>query len=366
MENLNKNYCPNCQCELMPSDKFCKKCGAVNQMFSETTVAPQPSLEGATTEFVPTQPQTTYNFEQTQAPIFTAPTNYEQTQAPEYTVAPSMLQPTPPEKKKANKGLIATIIVATSVLVIVGVLLTLILTHVICIKHDWKEATCTTEKTCSYCGKTEGSVAGHKWQDATCTQAKTCSGCKKKTGEPLGHTSEWIATSDATLVNTGTEELNCSTCGETLDERDTPIKDAKVERNSFNFKDDEFVQWLEEKSTLEVGSLYNQDEGLTTYHITNSNGQAGLLMLYHTNRDVNQNIQYIVIYFTDASTSALATATIGNLIDGSFSSSTAYLYLMYDLTYESSGMYAFFLNLDSGDIVAVLSPTETSSDIQVA
>ena len=40
--------------------------------------------------------------------------------------------------------------------------------------HEWYAATCTSPKTCSLCGKTEGEPLPHTWLDATCTAAKTC------------------------------------------------------------------------------------------------------------------------------------------------------------------------------------------------
>lgn len=58
-------------------------------------------------------------------------------------------------------------------------------------EHNWTAANCTTAKTCSICGKTEGSALGHDWADATCTTPKTCkrTGCTATDGSPLGH--EW-------------------------------------------------------------------------------------------------------------------------------------------------------------------------------
>lgn len=58
-------------------------------------------------------------------------------------------------------------------------------------EHNWTAANCTTAKTCSICGKTEGSALGHDWADATCTAPKTCkrTGCTATDGSPLGH--EW-------------------------------------------------------------------------------------------------------------------------------------------------------------------------------
>ena len=102
--------------------------------------------------------------------------------------------------------------------------------------HSWNNATCTTKKTCTVCGKTEGELAahsytknttgasctqngkavytcsvcghsyeetisatGHSWKEATCTTPKTCTKCGATEGNALGHN----------YVN-GT----CSRCGE--------------------------------------------------------------------------------------------------------------------------------------------------------
>ena len=72
--------------------------------------------------------------------------------------------------------------------------------------HAWADATCTTPKTCSICGETEGTALGHDMADATCTAPKTCKICGHTEGVALGHT--WA---DATC----TAPKTCSTCGET-------------------------------------------------------------------------------------------------------------------------------------------------------
>lgn len=53
--------------------------------------------------------------------------------------------------------------------------------------HTWTSATCTTPKTCSVCGATEGSALGHNWSAATCTTPKTCSVCGQTEGSANGH-----------------------------------------------------------------------------------------------------------------------------------------------------------------------------------
>ena len=54
-------------------------------------------------------------------------------------------------------------------------------------EHEWKNASCTTPKTCISCGETEGSAHGHSYVDATCTEPKTCSICNIEVGSALGH-----------------------------------------------------------------------------------------------------------------------------------------------------------------------------------
>ena len=72
--------------------------------------------------------------------------------------------------------------------------------------HQWKDATCTTLKTCTVCGTTEGKMLPHNWEDATCLTAKTCKTCGATEGEPLGHTP---AEDDG---DCGTDVL-CTVCG---------------------------------------------------------------------------------------------------------------------------------------------------------
>lgn len=73
-------------------------------------------------------------------------------------------------------------------------------------EHTWADATCTTPKTCSECGKTEGEVLEHTWVEATCAEPKHCSVCGETEGEALEHT--WT---EATCA----EPKHCSVCGET-------------------------------------------------------------------------------------------------------------------------------------------------------
>ncbi len=93
-------------------------------------------------------------------------------------------------------------------------------------KHEWKDATCTSPKTCSLCNATEGKALGHDFGDwetttaATCVDAgektRTCKRCNHKetdTIAALGHDLEQIAKKDATCTVDGYEAYEaCKNC----------------------------------------------------------------------------------------------------------------------------------------------------------
>ncbi len=87
--------------------------------------------------------------------------------------------------------------------------------------HQWNDATCTTLKTCTVCGTTEGEMLPHNWEDATCITAKTCKTCGATDGSALGH--EWT-TPDVDLCEV---QSTCSRCGATDGENKehTPVED---------------------------------------------------------------------------------------------------------------------------------------------
>ena len=78
------------------------------------------------------------------------------------------------------------------------------------ITHTWKNADCTTPKTCTVCGATEGEVLGHEWTTPDvdlCEVESTCSRCGATDGENKEHSPE---TDDGDC----TTEVKCTVCGD--------------------------------------------------------------------------------------------------------------------------------------------------------
>ncbi len=93
--------------------------------------------------------------------------------------------------------------------------------------HDWKEASCTEPKTCSRCGATEGEALGHDWKEASCTEPKTCSRCGATEGEALGHVfGDTVTLKEPSCTETGIEKSTCTRCGETV-EQDIPMEEHR-------------------------------------------------------------------------------------------------------------------------------------------
>ena len=76
-------------------------------------------------------------------------------------------------------------------------------------KHEWTEADCLVQKTCTKCGITEGETLGHTFAPADCENPEACTRCGATQGEALGHT--WAEASCAAPET-------CGVCGETQGE----------------------------------------------------------------------------------------------------------------------------------------------------
>lgn len=95
--------------------------------------------------------------------------------------------------------------------------------------HIWVEADCTTPKTCSICGKTEGEALGHveetiEGKAATCTETGLTNGVKcsrcgivlsaQQSIPATGHTwSTWTRTLEPTCDTKGQDTRTCTVCG---------------------------------------------------------------------------------------------------------------------------------------------------------
>lgn len=273
------------------------------------------------------------------------------------------------------------------------------LTSCLC-KHEWNDATCTTPKTCSLCNETEGEPLGHEFEEATCILPEVCSICNAENGEALGHTiivdaaveptctengltegshcevcneiiisqndveklehtvGEWELTDEATLTDNGTETMYCTVCGDFIDSRDIDKKTPNVIGSSFNFTDDEFIDWIEEISYLEVGRRQPLDSDMNTaYLMTNANGDTGVLLLNHGSNGLRGSVCGIMVYF-DSPTDAMATvAWIGEKINSNFVKEDAARMLSSNKSYTSASMTIMELDI-GGMSTTALAPSE--------
>ena len=80
------------------------------------------------------------------------------------------------------------------------------------VTHDFADADCLNPRTCTVCGKTEGSALGHEWTTPDvdlCEVRSTCSRCGATDGENKEHTPE----NDDNDCSTA---LNCGVCGKEI------------------------------------------------------------------------------------------------------------------------------------------------------
>ena len=106
-------------------------------------------------------------------------------------------------------------------------------------EHEWKEADCTTPKTCTVCGETEGEALGHEaseWKietEASCTREgkryKECTRCGEKIEE------ETIAKTEHEWEEATTERpKTCRNCGETEGEKLTEEKKKGCKKSAIS------------------------------------------------------------------------------------------------------------------------------------
>jgi len=349
---------------------------------------PAPAYEQHTPAYAPApeQPASSYQqpapaYQQPVQPV--SPVTYAQQPTPGTPNAPA---PDTQKDGSGKKKLGIILGVVGGFVLIVAILLVLIFTHVICLfheyepatcedpetceycgkergepeEHKWLDATCIAPKTCEECGEEDGSPAGHDWLDATCTEPKTCQTCSETEGEPLGHLkTEWVTTKEPTLMEKGRQKKVCKQCKTELETDDVDVKDAQVNGESFNFKDEEFIAWMNDISTAEIEGEDLKMDGLsdtaTSYYVILPDDIAGIIVFNH---DDDGYISAIMVYAEDHEYATLFAIYIGSKIDPAFSSDDALVKYSNGRPYTGGGMTVTEVELEEDFMVGLLAPKD--------
>lgn len=226
--------------------------------------------------------------------------------------------------------------------------------------HDWASATCKQPKNCKLCGTTEGEPIEHIWEDATCTAPKTCYQCGETEGRALGHNAVWVITEAPTITDDGLEEYICSICDETLIEQKIAKKSAEVAGTSFNFTDDEFIDWINDISSMSVSytDLSDGDYGDNTLYRCTFDGEVGGFYLNHGDNGKYGNICAIMVWFDDYMDSLPIAAWIGEKINPAFSYDDACNKVLAGSSYTNADM-----TIMEVDGFMVLAPSEFFAEL---
>jgi len=134
------------------------------------------------------------------------PVSYQQ---PPVSQQPPVITPQPPVKKKKT-GLIVAVILIVLVLLLGGAAAAGYFLY-----HSWSPATCHSPRTCSICGKTEGSTLDHSWTKGSCTEDSFCELCGEVKASAPGH--EWVEPDYAPEAMCAVAKT-CTRCGEVMGE----------------------------------------------------------------------------------------------------------------------------------------------------
>ncbi len=226
-------------------------------------------------------------------------------------------------------------------------------------EHNWEEANCGHPKTCKFCKKTEGSTVGeHEWIEATCTAAKHCKKCHEKQGQPLGHNfSIFEVIENATLLDDGRQVCTCEVCG--VSKFETVKYEIKYENGAFNFKADEWVEYvnrnldglsfrIDNKVKTKLGYSYqflNDRTTLCEFMIvaTNSSGYVKSVGMAGDKKiPENDSMVYYLV------------ARMGAMIDSSVDTGQAYIDLL-SYGFSTSGILKFAGGEEGKSRMAVMS-----------
>lgn len=226
--------------------------------------------------------------------------------------------------------------------------------------------------------KVTKTIESATYEDAVyCDEATSISACETTEGEDItisnncktsGHVKgEWRPIKEATLSEIGIEEILCSVCGESLDIRGIEKKNVKIEGKAFNFKDDEFIEWVNswdknyEINPKELGmsklSAINTSYEITLY----STGSTGILILNHNN---SENITGIMAYFENNVEAVAFISSIAENIESEFSIDTAGEMLFdNEMAYSVGRLVMMRTNLSDGFEVTLLTPFDYMGEI---
>lgn len=178
-----------------------------------------------------------------------------------------------------------------------------------CLKHEWKEPDCTTPKTCTKCGKTEGEPLGHKWKDADCTTPKKCSVCGATEGKALGHKfGEWKAVNSDILG--GKQERVCSVCEEKETRnapRNKPQKKNVLTDSGMQMSVREFAEYLIDylPEGCYITDLYDegfniQGDAYATVSIDKKGNYKDTINFYGTSISGDEDLVFLTPYIARA------------------------------------------------------------------
>ena len=198
----------------------------------------------------------------------------------------------------------------------------------------------------------------HEWIDATCTEPKYCYICGEVEGVASGHVEgEWELTKEATLAEEGKEKVFCTVCGTTLDSREIEKKLPEIIGNTFNFTDEELIDWanswLNDTYEIDDSGAFDLGSDILGYRVETDDGEDGMLLLKH---DGGEEVSAIMVYFDDFVDRSALTLFFGTKIHSSFDYDDAALILANNSTYFTADMVVTNLTIDDGLEVALLTP----------
>lgn len=253
----------------------------------------------------------------------------------------SVVEIAPTEKIKSKKKRNIIIAVVTAVVVILALIVfgILVSTHVICLNHDWKAATCMEPETCRKCGKVRGEISSH-------TEG------------------EWVVAKAPTLTEKGAEELLCSLCGNAVDNREIDAKIPKTDGECFNFTDEEFIDWVNDTFDYHVEALdFSDDDDVNTKYYTQFEDETGIFSFNHGEYGKDGNVHAIIVYFDEWTTAAAVAAIIGDRMDSKFSADEAIYPLVLTGFYTGGDLTEVIIDIDDDSKAAILAPRDVVQEI---